>query len=78
LGDGTLPRALSPKTLAIASAALIVLGCVIAAIFTATALDVAGITIGGIGLVGVISAAFYAVGLSEDRARERDANGPSR
>lgn len=65
---------MSPKTIAIASLALIVLGCVVAAIFTAVALDVIGITIGGIGLVGLISAAFYAIGLSEDRARERDAS----
>lgn len=69
---------MSPKTIAILSLALIVLGCVIAAVFSAVALDVIGITIGGIGLVGVISAAFYAIGLSEDRARERDAHGPSR
>lgn len=63
---------MSPKTIAISSLALIVLGCLMAAIFTATALDAIGITIGGIGLVGVISAAFYAIGLSEDRAREHD------
>jgi hypothetical protein len=69
---------LSPKTIAIASAALIVIGCLLAAIFAATALDVIGIFLGGLGLVGLISAAFLAVGLSEDRARERDANGPSR
>lgn len=67
---------MSPKTIAITSVALIVLGCLIAAVFTAVALDVIGITIGGIGLVGVISAAFYAIGLSEDRDRERDAGGP--
>jgi hypothetical protein len=69
---------LSPKTLAIASVALIVIGCLLAAIFTATALDVTGIFLGGLGLVGLISSAFLAIGLSEDRARERDANGPSR
>jgi hypothetical protein len=69
---------MSPKTIAITSVALIVIGCVIAAVFTATALDAIGITIAGIGLVGLISAAFYAIGLSEDRAREHDANHPSR
>jgi uncharacterized membrane protein len=69
---------LSPKTIAIASVALIVIGCLIAAIFSATALDVIGIFLGGLGLVGLISSAFLAIGLSEDRARERDANGPSR
>jgi hypothetical protein len=66
---------MSPKNLAIASLLLIVVGCVIAAVFSAVALDVVGITIGGIGLVGVISAAFYAVGQSEDRQRERDGRG---
>jgi hypothetical protein len=69
---------MSPKTIAITSVALIVVGCVIAAVFTATALDAIGITIAGIGLVGLISAAFYAIGLSDDRAREHDANHPSR
>lgn len=69
---------MSPKTIAIISLALIIIGCVIAAIFTATALDAIGITIAGIGLVGVVSAAFYAIGLSEDHAREHDANHPSR
>jgi hypothetical protein len=66
---------MTPKQLALISLALIVLGCAIAAIFSAVALDVIGITVGGIGLVGVISAAFYAVGQSEDRERERDGRG---
>lgn len=71
---------MSPKTIALTSLALIVIGCVIAAVFTATALDAIGITIAGVGLVGLISSAFYAIGLSEDRERERerDANHPSR
>jgi 1,4-dihydroxy-2-naphthoate octaprenyltransferase len=63
---------MAPARLAILSAVLIVLGCVIAAIFTATALDAIGITVAGVGLVGVVSAAFYAVGQSEDRERERE------
>jgi 1,4-dihydroxy-2-naphthoate octaprenyltransferase len=66
---------MSPKQLALISLVLIVLGCAIAAIFSAVAWDVAGITIGGIGLVGIISAAFYAVGQSEDREREREGRG---
>lgn len=66
---------MSPKQIALVSVVLIVLGCVIAAVFSAVALDVVGITIGGIGLVGVISAAFYAVGQSEDRDREREGRG---
>jgi hypothetical protein len=63
---------MAPARLAILSTALIVLGCVIAAVFTATALDAVGITVAGIGLVGLVSSAFYAVGQSEDRARERE------
>jgi hypothetical protein len=63
---------MTPKQIAITSAALIVLGCVIAAVGTTTWLDSIGITIGGIGFVGVISSAFLAVGESEDRQRVKD------
>jgi hypothetical protein len=63
---------MTPKQIAITSAAAIVLGCLIAWIGTTTWLDSIGITVGGIGLVGVISAAFYAVGQSEDRQRAAD------
>jgi 1,4-dihydroxy-2-naphthoate octaprenyltransferase len=63
---------MTPKQLAITSAATIVLGCLIAAVGTAIWLDAVGITLGGIGFVGVISAAFYAVGQSEDRERARE------
>jgi hypothetical protein len=63
---------MTPKQIAITSAALIVVGCVIAAIGTTTWLDSIGITVGGIGFVGVLSAAFIAVGESEDRDRARD------
>jgi 1,4-dihydroxy-2-naphthoate octaprenyltransferase len=66
---------MTPKQLALTSLALIVFGCLIAAVFSSVALDVIGITVGGIGLVGVISAAFYAVGQSEDREREREGRG---
>ena len=48
------------------------LGCLIAWLGTTTWLDAIGITLGGIGLVGVISSAFYAVGQSEDRERARE------
>jgi 1,4-dihydroxy-2-naphthoate octaprenyltransferase len=63
---------MAPKQIAIVSAVLIVIGCLFAAVGTATWLDSIGITVGGIGLVGVISAAFYAVGQSEDRARAKE------
>jgi hypothetical protein len=63
---------MTPKQIAITSTGEIVLGCLIAWIGTTTWLDAIGITLGGIGLVGVISAAFYAVGQSEDRERARE------
>jgi|GEM_PF-3136017 len=63
---------MTPKQIAILSAAMIVVGCAIAAIGTTTWLDSVGITLGGIGFVGVISAAFLAVGESEDRQRAKD------
>ncbi len=63
---------MTPKQIAITSASAIVLGCLIAGFGPTTWLDAIGITLGGIGLVGVISAAFYAVGQSEDRERARD------
>jgi 1,4-dihydroxy-2-naphthoate octaprenyltransferase len=63
---------MAPARLAIISGVAIVVGCVIAAVATATALDAVGIAVAGVGLVGVVSAAFYAVGQSEDRERERD------
>jgi len=50
---------------------LVVAGCVLAWIGTSTVADAAGITIAGIGGVALISAAFLAVGLAEDRERER-------
>jgi 1,4-dihydroxy-2-naphthoate octaprenyltransferase len=68
---GNLPS-MAPRQLAIVSAALIVIGCVLAAVGTATALDAVGIAVAGVGLVGLVAAAFYAVGQSEDRARERE------
>src|SRR3954452_10194598 len=74
---GNLPP-MAPRQLAIISAALIVIGCVLAAVATATALDAIGITVAGIGLVGLVSAAFYAVGQSEDRARGRGGGGRGR
>ncbi|HWI72850.1 MAG TPA: hypothetical protein VNT55_12925 [Baekduia sp.] len=63
---------MTPKQIAILSGVLIVIGCTIAAVGTATWLDAVGITIGGIGFVGIISSAFYAVGQAEDRDRARD------
>jgi hypothetical protein len=66
---------MSPARLAIVSLALVVVGCVIAAVGTATWLDAVGITVAGIGGVGLVSSAFYAVGQGEDRDRERRPGG---
>jgi hypothetical protein len=65
---------MSPKTIAIVSAILVIAGGILAAIATATALDVTAIFLFGLGFVGLVSAAFYAIGLSEDRARADDRN----
>ncbi|WP_445150179.1 hypothetical protein [Baekduia sp. Peel2402] len=67
---------MSPKTLAIASVALMVAGSLLAALAAPLTLDVIAIFIGGVGFVGLISSAFLAIGLSEDRARERDTRPP--
>ena len=47
-------------------------GIALAAIGTSTTLKAIGLTLGGIACVALVSAAFYAVGLSEDRDRERE------
>jgi hypothetical protein len=54
--------------------ALVALGASIAmaALGHGTTLKAIGLTLGGIACVAMVSAAFYAVGLSEDRDRERD------
>jgi hypothetical protein len=58
----------------LAAATLIcLLGCaVIEALHGSRVVAGIGIALGGIGFVGLIAIAFYAVGRSEDRARERD------
>jgi hypothetical protein len=62
---------------------MFIAGAVLAAVGGET-LDIIGICLGGIAAVGAISLAFFAVGRSEDRAREeeeaarrRPPNGPS-
>jgi hypothetical protein len=49
-------------------AALVVAAIVLAAVGDGTA-DVIAVALGGVGLVGLVSCAFYEVGLSEDRDR---------
>jgi hypothetical protein len=64
--------AMTPPRIAIASAVLLVAGTLIAAIGTSAALDAAGLALGGIACIGLVSSVFWAVGRSEDRDRERD------
>ena len=52
---------------------LIVAGIVLAVVGDGT-LDIVGFACGGAGLVLLAAWAFYAVGRSEDRARERETN----
>jgi hypothetical protein len=47
-------------------------GIAVAALGHGTTLRAIGLTLGGIACVALVSAAFYAVGLSEDRDRERE------
>jgi hypothetical protein len=63
---------MTPKRMALGCVALLVGGILLAAIATSTALDAAGVALGGIAVVGLVSTGFYAIGLSEDRERARD------
>jgi hypothetical protein len=66
---------MAPARLAVVSLVLVVVGCAIAAVGTATWLDAVGIAVAGVGGVGLVSSAFYAVGASEDRDREQRPGG---
>jgi hypothetical protein len=66
---------MGPARVAYLSLALVVIGCLIAGIGTALWLDAVGITVAGIGGVGLLSAAFLAVGLAEERDREKRPGG---
>ena len=61
-----------------ALAALAVAGLVLVLVTDDTALDAIGVGLTGVAVVGAVSLGFYAVGRSEDRAREADrrARGP--
>jgi hypothetical protein len=56
-----------------ALAALAVAGIVLVLATGDTALDAIGVGLTGVAVVGAISLGFYAVGRSEDRAREAEA-----
>ncbi|HMJ32987.1 MAG TPA: hypothetical protein VK501_03635 [Baekduia sp.] len=63
---------MTPARIAIASAVLLVAGILLAAIGTSTTVDAAGVAVGGVGAVGLVAAAFFAVGEGEDRQRAKD------
>jgi hypothetical protein len=60
---------MSPTRIARWSLVLLGAGIALAAVGSDTTADAIGLTIGGIGCVGLVSAIFLAVGLSEDRDR---------
>lgn len=62
------------RALLAATVACIVLAVVVALVTTSDLGTAVAITLGGTAFVLVISAAFYAVGRSEDRDRARDAD----
>ena len=57
----------------LALAALAVAGLVLVLVTGDTALDAIGVGLTGVAVVGAVSLGFYAVGRSEDRAREAEA-----
>jgi len=69
---------LSPKKIAILSAVLVIVAAILAAATSVVALDVTAIFLFGLGFIGLISSAFLAIGLSEDRARNHDSPPPPR
>jgi ABC-type enterobactin transport system permease subunit len=62
---------MTPRVLAIAGGVALVVAVVLAAVGDGTA-DGIAIALGGLGAVAVTSATFWAVGRSEDRAREQE------
>jgi small neutral amino acid transporter SnatA (MarC family) len=56
----------------LALAALAVTGIVLVLVTGNTALDAIGVGMAGVAVVGAVSLGFYAVGRSEDRAREAE------
>jgi hypothetical protein len=66
---------MSPRNLALLSLGLVVVGCAICAIGRPVWVDVIGITVAGIGSVGLLAAFFLAVGQADDRYRHKNPHG---
>jgi hypothetical protein len=65
-----------PRSVGIGVPAALVLAAVVLAAVGDGTVDVIAVALGGLGLVGLVSWAFYEVGLSEDRDRAAE-RGPS-
>ena len=68
------PRVLFPRPWLVLGIALLVAGLLVAAVADGKG-DVVGFGIGGAGAIVLVGLAFYAVGRSEDRDRERRPTG---
>jgi hypothetical protein len=80
-----MPPAARTRVLRVAAAVLVtgLVGSVLVIASDATAVDVAGIVLVGLALVGAVAAVFYEIGASEDRdraaaERARSGRGPDR
>ena len=62
---------MTPRSLAIGGAVLLLVAVVLAALGSGVA-DYTALALGGIGAVAMTSAMFWAIGQSEDRERERE------
>jgi hypothetical protein len=67
-----MEASMSPSRVVSVSIGLLIVGILLAAIGTSITLDAAGLTIGGIGAVGLVAAAFLAIGLADERQRATD------
>jgi hypothetical protein len=69
---GGTPERVTPSMIARWALVALGAGIALAALGHGTTLDAIGLALGGLACVALVSAAFYAIGLSEDRDRERE------
>lgn len=69
---GGTPVRVTPSVIVRWALVMLGAGIALAAIGHGTTLKAIGLTLGGIACVAMVSAAFYAIGLAEDRDRERE------